>query len=94
METKILNYRIIIEPDILTGSGKPCFLAYAPTLDVADNGSTIEKALENIHEAIECHIAALIADGESVPPQDVLGDTVVVTATSVEVPKQYPVAFS
>ena len=94
METKVLNYRIIIEPDVLTGSGKPCFLAYAPTLDVADNGTTIEKALENIHEAIECRIAALIADGAPVPPPDTLGATVVVTATSVEVPKRYPVAFS
>lgn len=94
METKVLNYRIIVEPDVLTGSDKPCFLAYAPTLDVADNGITIEDALKNIQEAIECRIAALIADGAPVPPEDTLGATVVVTATSVEIPKRYPVAFS
>ena len=94
METKVLNYRIIIEPDVYTGSQKPCFLAYAPTLDVADNGNTIEEALINIKEAIRCRIAALVTDGQAVPAPDNLGDTVVVTATKVELPKNYPTAFS
>lgn len=94
METKVLNYRIIIEPDIYTGSKKACFLAYAPTLDVADNGDTIEKALKNIQEAIRCRIEAFIADREPVPAPDTIGDTVVVTATKVELPKNYPIAFS
>ena len=94
MEMKVLNYRIIIEPDIYTGSGKPCFLAYAPTLGVVDNGKTIEAALVNIQEAIECRIQALIVEGQPVPPADTMGDTVVVTATQVKIPKNYPLAFS
>ena len=64
MDTKALNYRVIIEPDVYSGSGKPCYLAYASALDVADNGDTIEEALVHITEAIRCRIEALIADGE------------------------------
>ena len=93
METKILNYRIIVEPDVYLGSGKACFLAHAPTLNVADNGDTIEEALENIKEAIEYRIAALIADGEPVPPADTIGEPVVVAATQVAIPKHHPIAF-
>lgn len=93
METKVLNYRTLVEPDTYTGSGKPCFLAYAPTLDVADNGRTIEEALENIKEAIECRITALIADGEPVPSPDNIGETIVVAATKVAIPKNYPLAY-
>ena len=93
METKVLNYRILVEPDTYTGSGKPCFLAYAPTLDVADNGKTIEEALVNIKEAIECRIAAFMADGEPIPSPDTIGETVVMAATKVTIPKNYPLAY-
>ena len=47
MEKQVLNYRIIIEPDKQTGTGKPGFTAYCPTLGVADDGDTIEEALQN-----------------------------------------------
>lgn len=93
MDSKVLNYRVIIEPDQYTGSNKPCFLAYAPTIDVADNGDTIEEALENIKEAIECRIASLIADKEPVPAPNLPSDTVVVATTTVRVPINYPTAF-
>lgn len=52
MNTKILNYRVVVEPDERTGSNKPCFVAYCPTLGVADDGDTIDEALGNIREAI------------------------------------------
>lgn len=61
MQTKVLNYRVIVEPDTYTGSKKRCYLAYVPTLDVADNGESIEEALEHIEEAIRCRIEALVA---------------------------------
>lgn len=94
MQTNVLNYRIIIEPDTYSGTGKLCYLAYAPTLDVADNGKTIEEALQNIQEAIQCRIEALMADGESVPKQDNMAETIVVTSARVAIPKNYPLAFS
>ena len=94
MDTKALNYRVIIEPDVYSGSGKPCYLAYASALDVADNGDTIEEAIVHITEAIHCRVAALIADGEPVPVPEDLAETVVVTTAKVEVPKDYPFVFS
>ncbi len=30
-------------------------------------GSTLEEALENAEEAIECHVEAMLADGEVLP---------------------------
>ena len=30
-------------------------------------GSTIEEAIQNAHEAIECHLEGLLADNESIP---------------------------
>ncbi len=94
MDTKALNYRVIIEPDVYSGSGKPCYLAYASALDVADNGDTIEEAITHITEAIRCRIDALIAGGEPVPsPEDPAG-TVVVATAKVSVPKGYPFAFA
>ncbi len=94
MVTKILNYRVFIEPDTYTGSKKRCYLAYAPALDVADNGNTIEEALANITEAVRCRTEALIADGEPVPSPEDPVETVVVTTAKVEIPKDYPFAFS
>jgi len=53
METKILNYRIIIEPDKRTGSNTSCYSALCPILGIADSGDTIEEAIENIKKRIE-----------------------------------------
>ena len=91
METTILNYRIIVEPDERVGSGEKGFSAYCPTLDVADGGDTIEKALSSIQEGIECRIEALITDGLPVPQADNVETTVVATS-KVKIPKDYPLA--
>ena len=56
MDKKVLNYRVIVEPDVRTGSGKPCFCAYCPTLGVADDGDTIDEALTNIKEGMELYL--------------------------------------
>lgn len=84
METKVLNYRIIIEPDKRTGSGETCFTAYCPTFGIADSGETIEDAIVNIKKAIEAWIGALIKDGEPVPIDRV--ENSIVTFTSIKAP--------
>lgn len=91
METAILNYRIIIEPDVRVGTGELGFSAYCPTLDVADGGNTIEEALSSIQEGIECRIEALIADGVPIPQPDNV-ETTVVSTGKVKIPKDYPLA--
>lgn len=67
MQTTILNYRIIVEPDERTGTNEPCFTAYCPTLGVADGGDTIEEALANVRGAIEAYVECLVEDGLAVP---------------------------
>jgi predicted RNase H-like HicB family nuclease len=67
MQTKIFNYRIIVTPDIQTGTGKPGYTALCPTLGVADDGDTIEEALANVKGAIEAYVKSLSEDGEEIP---------------------------
>lgn len=65
METKVLNYRIIIKKAKETK--KTVYIAECPTLGVYDWGDTIDKALKSIKEGIECHVGSLIKDSEDVP---------------------------
>ena len=67
MRTKVLNYRIIVTPDTQTGTGKPGYTALCPTLGVADDGDTIEEAIENVKGAIQAYIDSLVEDKEPVP---------------------------
>lgn len=76
-EKTVLNYRVIVEPDERTGTNEPCFSAYCPTLGVADDGDTIDEALENIKEGIKCYLEALAKEGKEVPRPDNLKEGVV-----------------
>jgi len=91
METTILNYRIIVEPDVRVGTEEHGFSAHCPTLDIADGGDTVEEALSSIQEGIECRIEALMAEGLPIPKPDNV-DTTVVATSKVKIPKDYPLA--
>lgn len=67
MKTKILDFPVIIEPDTETGTEKPGFSVYCPTLGVADDGVTIDEALKNIKATIKFHLECLDKEGEPVP---------------------------
>jgi predicted RNase H-like HicB family nuclease len=83
MQMTVLNYRVIVEPDTQTGTGKPGFTALCPTLGVADDGDTIEEALTNVKGAIEAYVQSLIDDKLAVPVDKPERD--MVTTTQVEV---------
>jgi predicted RNase H-like HicB family nuclease len=90
METKVLNYRIIIKP---TKEGnKTVYLAECPTLGVYDWGDTIDKTLKSIKEGIECEIEGLIKDGETVPVDHI--EQELTTTASVNLPSSPSIAFS
>jgi predicted RNase H-like HicB family nuclease len=83
MKTKVLNYRIIVSSDVQTGTGKAGFTALCPTLGIADDGDSIEEALENIKGAIQAYIDSLVEDKLPVPvdhPQKDIITTTQVTA--------------
>jgi len=92
MESKVLNYRIIVEPDEETGTNKAGFTAYCPTLGVADDGDTIEKALKNVKDAIQAHVHFLIEDKLPVPVDK--PDRDLVTTTKITVNKKFQPAFN
>ena len=91
METKVLNYRIIIEPDKQTGTGKPGYTALCPTLGIADSGNTIEQAIENVRGAIQAYVESLIADKLPVPLDQ--PDKDIVTTTFINVSGKFQPAF-
>lgn len=65
METKVLNYRIIIKP--AKEGKKIIYLAECSTLGVYDWGDTIDNALKSTKEGVECHVESLIKNSEEVP---------------------------
>ncbi len=67
METKVLNYRITIEPDTRIGTKEAGYVAYCQTLGLADGGDTIEEAIKNIKKLITFHIECLAKEGQAVP---------------------------
>lgn len=83
MQTTVLNYRIVVEPDQYTGTNKPCYTAYCPTLGVADGGDTIEEALQSVQGAIEAYVESLVDDGLPVPVDNV--DQSLVASAKIEV---------
>ncbi|KKR72443.1 MAG: hypothetical protein UU81_C0057G0009 [Microgenomates group bacterium GW2011_GWC1_41_8] len=87
MQTKILNYRIIITPDRQTGTNKPGYTAICPTLGVADDGDTIEEAIQNVKGAIQSYVDSLIKDKQSVPIDNLEQD--IVTTTQIEAPARF-----
>lgn len=87
----MLNYRIIVEPDRETGTGKPGYTAYCPTLGVADDGDTIEEAIENVRGAIKAYVESLIEDRLPVPIDQPEKD--IVTTAQVNVSGRFQLAF-
>lgn len=85
MEKFILNYRVIVEPDIRLGTNEKCFTAYCPTLGVVDDGNSINEALENIKEGIQCYIEALVKDRVEIPRPDNLNEGII-SGVSIKLP--------
>ncbi len=88
MQTKILNYRVIVTPDKQTGTGKAGFTALCPTLGVADDGNTVEESLTNLKDAIKVYVDSLIEDNEPVPTdqpeRDIVTTTQIITSQNFQ----------
>lgn len=92
METKVLNYRILVEKETSPQTKKMVYVAYCPKLGISDWGSSLDEALSHMQEAIECHIESLAKHGEDVPASDV--ETYVVTTANVRVPQLTNIAYA
>ena len=91
VKTKVLNYRVIIEPDERTGTNEPGFSAYCPTLGLADGGDTIEETIDNMKSLIKFHVECLVKDGEEIPIDK---DEEIIVTTKVEIKSDYPFVFA
>jgi len=67
------RFRVILEPNELGG-----YTVTVPLLPgCISEGDTRDEALANIKEAIELYIESLQADGEPVPTEEAIEETVV-----------------
>lgn len=62
-----LEYRIVIAPDVRTGSRRTCFTAFVPVLGIAAEGDTVEEARENAKNLITFHLESLKKEGAALP---------------------------
>ena len=83
MDTKILNYRVIIEPERYP-DGSKVYNAYCPTLGVADYGDTVDGALESIKDGIELAVESLAKEKKEIPTDKLDGQ--IITSAKVNLP--------
>ncbi len=81
MQTQVLSYRIIIEPE--KQGKKTVYNAYCPTLGVADYGDSIDEALASIKDGIELALEYLRDQGKEIPVDNVEDQTVTVSKVNV-----------
>lgn len=84
LNAKVLDYTVLVNPDVRSGSGMTSFTAYCPVLQVYSEGSSVEEALKNIKEAIDVNLEAMAEDGLEIPTEQVNGR--LVTSARVNVP--------
>ena len=67
------KFRVILEPNELGG-----YTVTVPSLPgCISEGDTRDEALANIKEAIELYIESLQADGEPIPSEEAIEETVI-----------------
>ncbi len=91
MEKKVLNYRIIIEPEKYA-DGSSVYVAYCPTLDISDYGDSVEEVLSSIREGIELAVESLAKENSEIPTDDV--ERQMITSTRISLPGNLKVSFA
>lgn len=91
IEKKILNYRIIVEPEKYP-NGDTVYNAYCPTLGIADYGDTVDRVLESIKDGIELAIDSMAKDGEEIPVDNI--EQQIITSAKVKLPANAKVDFA
>lgn len=87
MDAKVLNYRIIIQPERYE-DGSVVYAAHCPTLEVVDYGDSVEAVLNSIKDGIELAIESLAKQKKEIPV-DHTNEQIITTAKV-----RYPSGFS
>lgn len=91
MEKKVLNYRIIIEPEKYP-NGDTVYVAYCPTLGISDYGDTVEDVLKSIKNGIELAIESLAKHKKEVPVDDI--EDQIITSARVNISSNLKISFA
>lgn len=91
MERRVLNYRIIIEPEKYP-NGESVYVAYCPTLGISDYADTIEEVLRSIQDGIELAVASLAKQKKEIPIDDI--EDQIITSAKVEIPQNLKLSFA
>ncbi|OGB84956.1 hypothetical protein A2994_03965 [candidate division Kazan bacterium RIFCSPLOWO2_01_FULL_48_13] len=91
MDKKVLNYRIVIEPEKYD-DGSRVYVAYCPTLGISDYGDTVEEVLASIKDGIELTVESLAKEKSEVPV-DAVEDQIITTAR-INVPSSWKAQFA
>ena len=91
MEKKILNYRIIIEPEKYE-DGSTVYTAICPTLGVTDYGDSVEEVLKSIKDGIKLMIESLAKDKHEVPVDHI--ENQIIATSKIEIPKNLKISLS
>ncbi len=83
MQTQILNYWIIIEPE--KQGRKTVYNAHCPTLGVADYGDSIEEAIKSIKKGMELVVEYMVDEGKEIPVDQLEGHMLV--STQIKAPE-------
>jgi len=89
MEKKILNYRIIIEPE-KNEDGSIVYVAYCPTLGISDYGDSVEDVLKSIKNGIELAVESLAKNHEDIPIDHT--DEQIITTAKVSVSPKFNIS--
>ncbi len=78
MDAKVLDYRIIIEPEKYK-DGSVVYVAHCPTLGISDYGDSVEEVMESIKDGIKLAVESLVSEKQEVPIDEV-SDQIITTA--------------
>lgn len=81
MNTKVFNYRVIIEKE--KHKKGYVYVAYAPSLGVSDFGKTTDEAVGHISNAIKLYIETLIELKKQIPHPD--SDEYFITTSKIKI---------
>lgn len=91
MDKKVLNYRIVIEPEKYE-DGSTVYVAYCPTLGISDYGDTVEEVLASIKDGIELTVESMAKEKSEVPVDDV--EDQIITTAKINVPASWNVQLA
>lgn len=91
MHAKVLNYRVIIEPENYP-DGSKVYNAYCPTLGITDYGDSVESVLGSIKDGIRLAVESMVKEKQEVPVDNL--EEQIVTAAKVKVPTKLRISLS